>query len=167
MAKPSIPPSTPVRGPNTKLISAVLSDPSLYPDEMKTWMPRFLSQNVNMQLQANQLPAPEKNRSVGSPGEAAFLNGWLNYAGTNNEPASYYSDPYKRVFLGGTITGGTVGQTAFVLPVGLRPRYITWFPTVSAGAFGAARVDVDGSVVPFIGSNTWFSLGGISFRQFG
>ena len=159
--------ATPVRQPNRKLIEQVLSDPTLYPDEMKAWMPRFLSTNVNMALTEDQLPKASDNQGIGAAGAPAFQNGWVNYDAVH-EPAQYYVDPFRRVYLGGVVKSGTMSTTIFTLPVGYRP-------VTNAAIFGMmnatpalTRVDVntDGTVVLNTGAGTaasWLDLEGISF----
>lgn len=158
-------PPTPLRTSATSLPSRVLSDPSQYPDEFKAWLPRFLNQNVNLQLQEVQTPSPDATRLVGSADEAPFQNSWVNYGGSN-DVACYYRDPFGRVHLSGVVKSGTMNTPIFTLPKGHWPQYPQTFAVASNDAFGVCIVGADGTVVPHIGSNVYFSLCGITFRRY-
>lgn len=148
-----------------KLVQKVLGDPTLYTDEFKAWLPRWLATNVNFQVATTQLPTVEAQKLVGATGNAAFVNGWVNFGGTNAS-ASYYKDPFGRVKLKGTVKSGTIGVTIFTLPAGYRPQEAEIFGVASNGAFGVVTVNPDGTVVASSGSNVYVSLAGISFRAF-
>ncbi len=146
------------------LVRKVLGDPTLYPDEFKTWVPRWVAQNVNFQLQATQLPKVQDNNLVGATGAAQFENAWENYGG-QNEPALYYIDPFRRVHIGGVVKTGAPPSTIFTLPAGYRPQYAVIRPVASNDLFGVVTINSDGEVTANVGSSTYFSLSGISFRQ--
>jgi len=95
-----------------------------------------------------------------------LLNNWVNYGAIWN-PAGYMKDSLGFVHLRGLIKLGTVGQPAFVLPAGYRPSKILLFPAASNNAFGDVKIESDGSVKPYVGSNVWFSLEGIIFKAEG
>jgi len=78
--------------------------------------------------------------------------------------AGYYKDESGIVRLKGLIKSGTIGQTAFTLPIGYRPDTTLIFSVSSGGAYATLRVNSDGTVVPYTGANTYFSLDGVSFR---
>lgn len=103
-------------------------------------------------------------RVVGAAGQPAFLNGWTNYL-QGWVTAAFYKDPFGVVHLQGLLTAGVIGQTFFVLPVGYRPGGAELF-NADTGTNAHARVDVasDGQVISRNGSNTYFSLAGITFR---
>lgn len=90
-------------------------------------------------------------------------NSWVIVDSTHN-PAGYWKDPHGVVHLRGFLMSGTINQSMFSLPAGYRPAYREIFATQSNNAMGGAYVDPNGSVVPFVGSNTNFSLDGITFR---
>lgn len=104
---------------------------------------------------------------VGEQDEPVFLNSWINF--DNTRKARFYKT-LDRVYLGGLIKSGTVGQIAFTLPEGYLPGYVDTtnqnllFPCLSNNAFGIIRINNTGGVEPYIGNNTYFSLEGISFR---
>jgi collagen triple helix repeat protein len=116
---------------------------------------------------------------VGDSGEPAFnrcgtglfSTVWSNYPGNFN-PASFYKDPWGTVHVRGLVraTGffGPVchgaGIPIFTLPDGYKPAHEEIFAVASADAFGEARVQANGYVVAYVGSETWFSLDGISFK---
>jgi hypothetical protein len=93
----------------------------------------------------------------------ALLNGWANFGGGYN-PAGYLLDGLGLVHLRGLIKSGAMQQTAFTLPAGVRPANSEFIATVSANAFGSVVILSDGSVKPWDGVNTWFSLDGITFK---
>lgn len=153
------------RAARSSLVERVLSDPDLYPDEFKAWLPRWLARNVNFDLDATQLPAVETRKKVGDTGNAAFAGTWVNFGGTN-QSAQYYKDPWGRVCLGGIVKLGVIGTVIFTLPAGYRPEEACVFAVASNGALGICTVNPDGTVVATSGSNVYFSLSGISFRAF-
>jgi hypothetical protein len=147
------------------LVQQVLGDPSLYPDEFKSWIVRWLYGNVNLSVVQGQLPAIEKAHLVGASGEVAFGGTWVNF-GSTFEPALYWKDYLGYVHLGGLVKSGTIGTTIFTLPAGYRPQYALTFAVYSNNAFGYCQVNPDGTVVASGGSNVSFSLSGIMFRQY-
>lgn len=92
-----------------------------------------------------------------------LLNSWVNYDVAYNS-AGYYKDAFGVVHLRGLIKDGVVTSPAFLLPIGYRPSAQGAFATMANDLF--ARVDVlaDGNVTPKVGSNTFFSLDGITFK---
>jgi hypothetical protein len=106
---------------------------------------------------------------VGAAGEPAFENSWVNYGGGFSS-AAFYKDPYGVVHLKGVVQLGTIGTTIFSLPSGYLPSEDLIISTRSNNASGEVRILVgcfffcDDEVVAQAGSNTWFSLDGISFR---
>ncbi len=99
---------------------------------------------------------------VGATGEPAFANSWVNAGGTDATAAFYRHQDEVR--LKGTIDTGTIGQTAFTLPVNYRPALNEIFAVVSNGTIGGVTVNSDGTVVPGIGNNAYVSLSNIKFR---
>jgi len=93
----------------------------------------------------------------------SLLNSWVNYNASYNS-AGYFKDTCGVVHLRGILKDGTLTASAFLLPVGYRPSKIEGFGVMSNGAFGYCWVSSDGNVVPQAGSNTMFSLDGITFR---
>ena len=147
------------------LVERVLGDPSLFPDEFKSWIVRWLYGNVNFSVIQSQLPAVEHDHLVGSSGEVPFAGTWVNFGGSN-EPARYWKDYTGIVHLGGIVKSGTIGTTIFTLPSGYRPQYAMIYAVASNNAYGTLTVNPDGTVVASTGSATYFSLSGITFRQF-
>lgn len=147
------------------LVQQVLGDSSLYPDEFKSWIVRWLYGNVNLSIAQGQLPAIEKAHLVGASGEVPFAGTWVNF-GSTFEPALYWKDYAGIVHLGGLVKLGTIGTTIFTLPAGYRPQYTLTFAVYSNNAFGYCQVNPDGTVVASGGSNLSFSLAGITFRQY-
>lgn len=92
-----------------------------------------------------------------------FTNSWANY-GSDYDTAGYYKDK-DRVFLQGLIKGGTVGASAFTLPVGYRPAKRKIFTVNSNNSFGRVDILANGNVlIDSSCSNSYISLEGISFR---
>lgn len=148
------------------LASRVLSRPELLPDEFKSWLPRWLATNVNFQIAQTQLPLVEPQKLVGGTGNAPFANGWVNFGGTNAS-ASYYKDPFGRVFLKGTVKSGTLNSVVFTIPPGYRPQEAEVFAVYCNGAIGFVTVNPDGTVLQTGGgSNASLTLSGITYRAF-
>lgn len=150
---------------NKNLIAKVLGDPSLFPDAFKQWIPRWVQYNVNFKLQKTQLPTVDTTHLVGGTGNAAFAGAWANAGGTNAS-ASYWIDLMGVVHLDGVVASGSVPSTIFTLPVGYRPRWAEVYIVASNGTVGICTINPDGTVVASSGSNVYFSLSGINFRQF-
>lgn len=113
-------------------------------------------------------PDIETLRAVGDTGEPVFQGTWVNFDAAGDErPASFYR--YNgRVYLTGVIKDGTLATTAFVLPAGYLPMPATQpliYAVTSNNAFGSVFVYPDGTVMPAVGSNAYFSLDGIDFRH--
>lgn len=98
----------------------------------------------------------------GSWTAVSFTNSWVNFHAAYS-PAEYIKDSMGFVHLQGLIKNGTVGQSAFTLPVGIRPPLNMIFPAIMN--FVPQRVDVnsDGTVKPQSGNNahctvnfTWY-----------
>ncbi|MHA1304899.1 MAG: hypothetical protein ACTSPI_14470 [Candidatus Heimdallarchaeaceae archaeon] len=99
---------------------------------------------------------------VGTAGEPAFLNGWVNYGGVYSTMA-FRKDALGFVHLKGMVKDGTIGLNVFILPEGYRPAADLWYPAVSNSAFGDVVIKAGGDVGAQHGSNTWFSFSGITF----
>ena len=89
-----------------------------------------------------------------------FINSWTSYADTG---VAYRKDEFGRIFLKGSVGGGSNGSIAFVLPVGYRPTSTRYFTCYTGGSvIGKLTIMPDGSVT--IGAYTvLISLDGISF----
>jgi len=87
-----------------------------------------------------------------------LLNGWVNYGG------SYILTQFTRkagmVTITGMVKAGVISTTLpiFNLPVGFRPKGRIVSTQMSNGA--ACRMDVlaNGDVLPYSGSNAWYSF---------
>lgn len=117
---------------------------------------------------ANGIVQPEDWHEVGSPGEPAFQNGWLNVkAKTPPEPqtTAFYIDREGVVHLKGLVGSGTEGTPVFQLPAGYRPASNTFVSpgTGLVGIYGSDTGDagLDGAVVA---TDKLTSLDGIAFR---
>jgi hypothetical protein len=100
---------------------------------------------------------------VGTAGEPAFENAWVNF-GTAWSRAGFYKDLHGVVHLTGTITGGASASTAFTLPDGYRPSRNLFLP-VANGDFLFVRSN--GAVQATYAINTSngdIGLDGLSFR---
>lgn len=94
---------------------------------------------------------------------AEMTGNWVQYGGNDFPPASYRKDADGVVTLRGLMKSGTLGDTAFKLPVGFRPK--EQMLSITSAGDQVARVDIlsDGSVQPKSGSTVWFGLDGVSF----
>lgn len=101
---------------------------------------------------------------IGTTGEPAFQNAWINFNANAPEFAAFWKDSAGIVRLRGIIKSGTIALTAFTLPKGYWPLGTRRFAVGSAGAYGQIDVTITGTVIPTIGSNTWVSLDGVQFR---
>ena len=90
-----------------------------------------------------------------------FANSWVNYGGVYAQ-ARYRKDGQGFVHLSGVIKSGTMGASAFTLPVGYRPSLQLIFPAASGST---TRVDVlpDGPVIPTTGTAASCALDAIVF----
>jgi len=99
---------------------------------------------------------------------ASMVNSWVNFDTTRE--ARYWLDQEGVVHLSGMLSTGTVGLTAFTLPVGYRPDFVDAtndrlnFAVSSNSAFGVLQVLNTGAVIPAVGSNVFFALDGITFK---
>lgn len=103
---------------------------------------------------------------VGASGQPAFQNSWVNYGGWGDAAFRRIGNV---VFLAGLIKDGSIGASAFTLPVGFRPSArvgmasAELYGTIGNSAIGRVNVYPDGRVVPDLGSSGWYALAGISF----
>lgn len=132
-------------------------------DDTERRLRRLEEALANLRSAGRPLMTPEDWHSVGAAGEPAFQNSWANYDTANFNAAGYYKDPLGRVWLRGLVKDGT-GPVIFTLPAGYRPYRTEIHVCSSNSAYGEARVNVAGEVVFQVGSNTWISLDGITFR---
>jgi len=108
---------------------------------------------------------PEPWHEVGATGEPAFENSWVNFDSATYDTAAFFKDAFGLVHLKGFIKSGTITAAAFTLPAGYRPVLTGIYAVItSANAIGRLDIANTGAVIPNNGSNTYFSLGGVSFR---
>jgi len=93
---------------------------------------------------------------VGDTGAPAFENSWVDYGSTFGSPR--FRKINGIVHMEGLIKDGTVGSTAFTLPAGYRPYNRLIIASQASNALGRLDVLEDGSVAPWAGSNSWFSI---------
>lgn len=94
---------------------------------------------------------------------ASFTNSWVNRGGTF-APVGYKKTVDNKVCLRGHVVSGVVTSSAFILPAGYRPPYTQYREVTSNNAAGMVIINPDGSVVPQVGNNAYFSLDGIEFE---
>lgn len=148
------------------IVEKVLGDPSQYPDAFKSWIQRLIPGNPLIQLDATQIPSPEKNHIIaGNAAEPVFQHG--SHYGSGFSQVGFYKDPYNVVHLFGVV-GPTYAASNIIaqLPSGYRPLSKEAFTCFSDT--GVARVDVDeaGNIIFVSGGTGFVSLSGISFRSF-
>ena len=96
-------------------------------------------------------------------------NSWANATGTPTlTPAGYFMDSLGIVHLRGSLTGGALATTMFVLPTAYRPAYRHQIAVAtrdtSVVLFGKLDVFADGSVQIGAGGVFRVFLDGVSFR---
>lgn len=92
-----------------------------------------------------------------------YLGTWVSY-GAGFADAQYRRTSEGIVVLRGLIKSGTIGTSAFTLPVGYRPAFNTLFLSATSTGTGRLEVTSAGSVIPTNGSDVWFSLDNTVFR---
>lgn len=98
---------------------------------------------------------------VGSGGEPAFENSWVN---GSTETVAFYKDPWGVVHLKGKATGGTINTVIFTLPTGNRPSNTRILIAAQGANITRIRILSDGSVdAPTAVANTNQSIE-VSFR---
>ena len=103
------------------------------------------------------------NKALESWIAPTFENSWVNFGGAYNT-AAYYKDPFGIVHLKGLIASGTLQAAAFTLPAGYRPSGTEVLTATSNESYGQVRINSSGQVIPFAGSNAYYSLDGLTFR---
>lgn len=128
---------------------------------------RFIEDALERAPVIAALLSVESQHIVGAANQPPFENTWVNNdAGVF--PAGRSARFYRRgerVHLAGVIRSGTLGASAFTLPVGFRPATEVVFAVNANEVFGTVRVQPGGGVI--IGPNasaTYTFLDGISFR---
>ena len=101
---------------------------------------------------------------IGASGQAGYTNSWVN-GGAPYFPAAYTKTADKWVRLMGSVKSGTLGQSAFPLPPGVRPSSTSRHAVVSNAVFGIVDITSAGLVIPQSpSSNVLVSLDGIQFK---
>lgn len=103
---------------------------------------------------------------VGTTGEPAFEDSWVNYSVTYNS-CGFMKDTMGFVHLKGLVKSGTYGISGviFTLPTGYRPLRYWIIANTNNGSADEMRIASDGRVIPYgATSNGWVSLDGITFR---
>lgn len=102
---------------------------------------------------------------VGTAGEPAFQNSWVNFA-SGHHNAGFYKDPDGVVYLVGLVKNGAATSTMFTLPAGYRPDQNLRFACMANGAITNVTVAPDGTVRQGgtgTTTNVWVNLSGICF----
>lgn len=92
----------------------------------------------------------------------SYLNSWETYSGTY-PPLRYMKDIDGIVHMEGLIKAGVIGAAAATLPADHRPVLREIYGVASNNLFGEARIHNDGTVMPRLGNNAFYSWSGISF----
>lgn len=101
---------------------------------------------------------------VGTTGEPAFANAWVNYDTTFFYSAAFYKDALGIVHLRGLVKTGTIGAAIFTLPVGYRPTRQVLIGITANNAIGRVDIQATGIVLPSVGNNTFYQLDNVSFK---
>lgn len=83
---------------------------------------------------------------VGTAGEPAFLNSWVNFDATRG--ARFRKYPDGKVRIQGIIKTGASATAAFTLPAGYRPTVVETFPVIAAASTAFVTIDASGNVIP-------------------
>ena len=138
-------------------------------------MPNEKPENLNSSALVNainRLRVTIENRSffredwheIGTAGEPAFQNSWVNYDSGANTQAGFMKDALGYVRLKGLVKSGTIGQIIFTLPTGYRPPANINFSTVSNGAFACGYIGSNGNIYPNTGNNAYWSIENLSYK---
>ena len=101
---------------------------------------------------------------VGTDGEPAFENGWVNHGGASEPDVAFCLVDSRFVFFDGIAKSGTITAAMFTLPTGYRPSTYCYLPVCSFHAFAEVIIYPDGRVIPQVGNNSWFALNGVFFE---
>lgn len=152
-----------------QLIQKVLGNPSLYPDELKSYIQRLIPGNPLIQLDKTQLPHAEAIRVVGAANQPAFQNSTSAY-GSGYQVPGFWIDPLGLVHLAGLAVPPAAGLAMWTLPAGYRPLNRELFSTASAtgatNVIGRVDVDASGNVIFVNGGTSWVTVSGITFRSY-
>lgn len=153
------------RADRARKVHDVLSEPDLFPDEFKSWLPRFLYGHPLLKISKAALETPlgENWHNVGATSEPAFQNSWVNNGG-GFAAASFMKDYIGFVHLRGVVKSGTAGSVVFSLPAGYRPSSTELFIVDANDAVGRITVFASGDVQVTIGNNAFVQLSGIAFK---
>lgn len=109
------------------------------------------------------MPSAAPWREVGSTGNPAFENSWVNYDTTYNS-AAFLMEPGGLVRLKGLVKNGSGATvTIFTLPTGYRPPRYNRFAATANSVFAALDVATTGTVAFLVGSTVNASLDGTWF----
>jgi hypothetical protein len=149
-------------------VMEALKRPDDLPPEFKSWIPKFLQDNLNLNISRQQIVnvLGENWRNVGDTNQPAYQNSWVNFGGIY-APAGFRIDYLGVVHLRGMIKNGTLNTPAFTLPAGYRPEFRVLVGVDSNGAHGRVEITPSGDVIPVSGSNLWFQLDDLFFRKYG
>jgi hypothetical protein len=86
--------------------------------------------------------------TVNGTGEPAYQNSWVTNV-TAAFPMQFRKDPFGRVQIRGTVSGGASGTTIFTLPPGYRPPIAGYLPVIgdSLAAGNGLYISPDGTVM--------------------
>lgn len=140
---------------------AVVDDGEYYDSGNVEGALQEIGAELGVQAEAIALKADKTQEAWITP---TMTNGWVDLDAANFASCQYYKDSTGLVHLKGMIKSGTIGQSAFTLPVGYRVAKTQYFSTCSSNAYGQVNVSSTGTVTPSVGSTSWISLNGITFR---
>lgn len=118
----------------------------------------------NFEAITKAFPLSRKNMKVEAPhvvgasGEPAFQNSWVAYDSSTRYGARFWKDPMGLVHVEAQVKNGTLTASIFTLPAGYRPGKLVQHIADSNGNAGEVVINTDGTVVPFGGSNAFFSI---------
>jgi hypothetical protein len=142
-----------------------------YQTNLRTVLAEAVADLANVQTDVSMIKNTYAKKQQGQWIAPTLLNGWVNFGSTNgslHEDAGYFKDELGIVHLKGTVMAGASTTIMFILPAGYRPKAEIMFPvTIHDGNTdnqGRLSIYGDGSIKPYVVSNYWVCLDGISFR---
>lgn len=87
---------------------------------------------------------------------------WVN-AGVSPLVSLGFRKVGTRVVMRGSISGGSLGSTAFTMPTGYLPTGNVRLPAASAGAYAQVNITAAGAVIPTTGSTASFGFDGVTY----
>ncbi len=119
-------------------------------------------------LIANEINRLNRSKII-TVADADMSNSWVAFDATRQP--RYWKDGFGTVHLSGIIKDGTsMSSLMFTLKEGYRPVFndatgpSALFPVVSVNAFALVYISYTGTITGSVGSTSWVTLDGITFK---